>query len=85
VKYQTSYKHDGEIENMKQYLLLKHKILLSDEEPYANSDEKHQLQLDEIVKKATPHHTPKQAELKKVITEWLVTDALLFSIVYERD
>ncbi|CAG8542069.1 5156_t:CDS:2 [Cetraspora pellucida] len=77
-------KHDDETENMKQHLLLKHEILLSDEKPYANPDEKHKLQLDKMIKKATSHCAQKQAKLKRITTEWLVIDALSFSIVYKK-
>ena len=35
-----------------------------------------------MIKKVPSHHAPKQAELKKVTTEWLVTDSLPFNVIY---
>src|SRR6266498_4855564 len=35
-----------------------------------------------MIKKVPSHHTLKQAELKKVTTEWLVTDSLPFNVIY---
>ncbi len=37
-----------------------------------------------MIKKIPLHHASKQAELKKVITEWLVTDSLLFNVIHEK-
>ena len=37
-----------------------------------------------MIKKVPSHHTLKQAELKKVTTEWLVTDSLPFNVIHEK-
>ncbi|CAG8508591.1 13403_t:CDS:2, partial [Cetraspora pellucida] len=47
-----------------------------------NSDKKHQLHIDQMVRKVMPYRETIQAELRRVTTEWLVTDSLLFITVH---
>ncbi|CAG8455946.1 16242_t:CDS:2, partial [Cetraspora pellucida] len=47
-----------------------------------NSDKKHQLHIDQIVRKVISHRETIQVELRRVTTEWLVTDFLLFITVH---
>lgn len=66
---------------MKNHLLVDHRILLPNAISQVKPGEKHQIHIDKMVKKAPPHCAPKQTELKRVTTEWIVTDSLPFSVV----
>jgi hypothetical protein len=68
---------------MKQHLQLKHGIL-SPEDLQSNPGEKYQAHIDKMIRKVAPHRAPKQAELKRVTAEWLVTDSLPFNVVHRK-
>ena len=81
VECNKSYKHDGGTGNMIQHLQSKHKISPPDD---SQPGEKHQLQIDQMIRKVIPHRASKQAELKQVTAEWLVTDSLPFNVIHEK-
>ncbi|CAG8652889.1 15992_t:CDS:1 [Cetraspora pellucida] len=78
---ERKYKHDGSTRNMKLHLRLEHKIFAPNELG-SNLDEKCQLNIAEMFKKVVLYKEFKQLDLKHVTAEWLVTDSLLFNIVY---
>ncbi|CAI2162800.1 3591_t:CDS:1 [Funneliformis geosporum] len=84
VECKRNYKHDGGTGNMKQHLQTKHGIS-SPDDLQLNSNEKIQTHIDKMIRKVTPHRAPKQAELKQVTAEWLVTDSLPFNVVHRKD
>ncbi|CAG8798585.1 14263_t:CDS:2, partial [Cetraspora pellucida] len=53
-----------------------HRILETDN---PKSNEKGQLHINKMIKKAVPHSTYKQTELKRATAKWLVTDSLPFN------
>ena len=66
---------------MIQHLQSKHKISPPDD---SQPGEKHQLQIDQMIRKVIPHRASKQAELKQVTAEWLITDSLPFNVVQRK-
>ena len=83
IECKKSYKHDGGTGNMKQHLQFKHEIFPPGDLPL-NPNEKYQTRIDKMIKKVTPHRASKQAELKQVTAEWLITDSLPFNVVHKK-
>ena len=83
VECQKSLKHNGGTGNMKSHLRSKHKIY-GPNNAEQNLKKTNQLCIDEIVRKVTPHRAPKQTELKRATTEWLVIDSLPFNVIHRK-
>ncbi|RHZ87383.1 hypothetical protein Glove_37g47 [Diversispora epigaea] len=71
------YKHDGGTGNMSYHLRNTHNINETNQKGTLE-----QCYIDSMLKKVIPHKTAKQMSLRRITSEWLVTDSLPFNIVH---